>query len=72
MAAVRAAVTAASRASSTTSAMSALTRAAAAEVAAIHAAGTYKKERIITSPQAAHITVSSRGGRVLNFCGERV
>ena len=37
------------------------------ELAAIRAAGTYKAERIITSPQAADITV--RGGQeVLNFC----
>lgn len=37
------------------------------ELDAIRAAGTYKEERIITSPQAADITV--RGGQeVLNFC----
>ncbi|MCK6417536.1 MAG: glycine C-acetyltransferase [Alphaproteobacteria bacterium] len=34
---------------------------------AIHAAGTYKPERIITSHQRADITVST-GAQVLNFC----
>jgi glycine C-acetyltransferase len=33
----------------------------------IHAAGTYKSERVITTPQDAHIQVSS-GERVLNLC----
>jgi glycine C-acetyltransferase len=36
------------------------------ELAAIAAAGTYKKERVITTPQAAHITAD--GQDVLNFC----
>ena len=38
----------------------------AKEVADIDAAGLYKKERIITSPQGAEITVN--GKTVLNFC----
>jgi glycine C-acetyltransferase len=37
-----------------------------AELDAIRSAGTFKAERIITSPQSAEITV--RGRRVLNFC----
>jgi glycine C-acetyltransferase len=38
-----------------------------AELKEIEEAGLYKRERIITSPQAAEITVSS-GAKVLNFC----
>jgi glycine C-acetyltransferase len=38
-----------------------------AELAAIRDAGTYKNERIIVSPQAAHIQVKS-GSKVINFC----
>ena len=38
-----------------------------AELAAIREAGTYKNERIIVSPQAAHIQVRS-GAEVINFC----
>ncbi|AEP09719.1 glycine C-acetyltransferase [Micavibrio aeruginosavorus] len=37
------------------------------EIAAVRAAGLYKSERIITSPQSADITVAS-GDHVLNFC----
>ncbi len=37
------------------------------ELAAIEEAGLYKKERIITSPQAAEITIEG-GQTVLNFC----
>jgi len=37
------------------------------EIGKINAAGTYKAERIITSPQGAEITVST-GQKVLNFC----
>ena len=37
------------------------------EIAAVRAAGLYKGERIITSPQSADITVAS-GDHVLNFC----
>ena len=37
------------------------------QLAAIRAAGTYKNERVITTPQDAHIKVA--GGReVLNLC----
>eukprot|EP00754_Rhynchopus_humris_P035281 Rhum_TRINITY_DN16817_c0_g1::Rhum_TRINITY_DN16817_c0_g1_i1::g.164551::m.164551/K00639/kbl, GCAT; glycine C-acetyltransferase len=36
----------------------------------IHAAGTFKKERVITSPQAGSVTTSQTGdNEVLNFCG---
>lgn len=37
------------------------------ELASIQEAGLFKKERIITSPQAAEITISE-GHKVLNFC----
>lgn len=37
------------------------------ELAAINSAGLYKKERIITSPQKAEISVNN-GQNVLNFC----
>ncbi|MBP6641233.1 MAG: aminotransferase class I/II-fold pyridoxal phosphate-dependent enzyme, partial [Bacteroidia bacterium] len=37
------------------------------ELENIRTAGLYKKERIITSPQGAEITVST-GESVLNFC----
>ncbi|MBC6368805.1 glycine C-acetyltransferase [Algoriphagus sp. AK58] len=37
------------------------------ELASIHEAGLFKRERIITSPQAAEITISG-GQKVLNFC----
>lgn len=37
------------------------------EIAAIKEAGLFKKERIITSPQAAEITIEG-GKKVLNFC----
>jgi len=37
------------------------------EIEAIKAAGLYKKERIITSPQGAEITIQG-GQQVLNFC----
>jgi len=37
------------------------------ELESIRAAGLYKAERIITSPQSAHITVAA-GRTVLNFC----
>lgn len=39
----------------------------AAELAAIEEQGLYKRERIITTPQAAHIS-TVEGGDVLNFC----
>jgi glycine C-acetyltransferase len=37
-----------------------------AELDAIRAAGTFKAERVITSPQGAHVTVQGR--RVINLC----
>ena len=37
------------------------------ELNAIEEAGLFKRERIITSPQAAEITISG-GKKVLNFC----
>jgi len=37
------------------------------ELASIHEAGLYKKERIITSPQGADITIQG-GKQVINFC----
>src|SRR5688500_20026745 len=37
------------------------------EIEQVRKAGLYKKERIITSPQSADITVES-GDHVLNFC----
>ena len=39
-----------------------------AELDAIRAAGTWKAERVITSPQAASIRVRGRDGEVINFC----
>lgn len=39
-----------------------------AELEAMKAAGTYKRERVITSQQSAHIKVSTGSGEVLNFC----
>ena len=38
------------------------------ELEGIRAAGTWKHERVITSPQAASIRVRERSGDVLNFC----
>ncbi|KDO29086.1 2-amino-3-ketobutyrate coenzyme A ligase [Saprolegnia parasitica CBS 223.65] len=43
-----------------------LTRRLAGELSEIKAAGTYKSERVITSPQGASIVVADKG--VLNFC----
>ena len=40
--------------------VSALTAIAQTELAGIKEAGTYKAERVITSPQSAHIRVSNR------------
>ena len=39
------------------------------QLADIRAAGTYKKERVITSGQEAEIRVEGRQGTVLNMCG---
>jgi glycine C-acetyltransferase len=38
------------------------------ELEAIRAAGTYKKERVITSPQSTSISVLDSESKVLNFC----
>ena len=38
----------------------------------IHAAGTYKKERVITSGQESEIRVQGRQGTVLNMCGTMI
>ena len=38
------------------------------ELDGIRAAGTWKSERVITSPQAASIRVKGRTGEILNFC----
>lgn len=35
---------------------------------AIRDAGTWKNERVITSPQAAAIRVQGKDGEILNFC----
>lgn len=43
--------------------VSALTAIAQGELAGIKEAGTYKAERVITSPQSAHIRVSNRKWR---------
>lgn len=34
----------------------------------IEKAGTYKRERIIVSPQATSINVEGSQGKILNFC----
>jgi glycine C-acetyltransferase len=39
-----------------------------AEIDGIHAAGTYKNERVITSPQRSEITVEGSDELMLNFC----
>ena len=41
------------------------------ELAAMREAGTYKRERVITSPQAARITVAPSAARVLNMCANK-
>ena len=38
------------------------------ELSEIRAAGTYKTERVITTPQAAAIRVHEQEGSLLNFC----
>ncbi|KAI8492610.1 hypothetical protein Bbelb_296510 [Branchiostoma belcheri] len=38
------------------------------ELEGIRQAGTWKTERVITSPQAANITVQGTEGNILNFC----
>jgi glycine C-acetyltransferase len=39
-----------------------------ADLEAMKAAGTYKRERVITTPQAAHIRVSTAAAPVINLC----
>ena len=49
--------------------VSSLTAHAASEIAAIQAAGTYKRERVLTSPQGSRVTSSAAPGRtLLNLC----
>ena len=38
------------------------------ELNAINEAGTWKSERVITTPQAAKIRVEGTDGQLLNFC----
>ena len=38
------------------------------ELEGIRAAGTWKVERVITTPQAAAIQVQEKEGSILNFC----
>jgi glycine C-acetyltransferase len=45
-----------------------LKKAAAAALQEIRDAGTFKNERVITSAQSSHITVSTSTAPVLNFC----
>jgi glycine C-acetyltransferase len=37
-------------------------------LASIESAGLFKRERIITTPQAAHVKTTGKAGDVLNFC----
>ncbi len=40
-----------------------------ADLASMKAAGTYKVERVITSPQGAHVKLGAAGSKsVINFC----
>ena len=58
-----------SAASASCRASSSLTAHAASEIAAIRAAGTYKSERVLTSPQGAHVTsLSAPGRKLINLC----
>ena len=50
------------------SALASLREILGSELTAIRDAGTFKHERVITSPQAAEITVHKRAGSLLNFC----
>ncbi|MGK0317765.1 MAG: glycine C-acetyltransferase, partial [Saprospiraceae bacterium] len=47
--------------------MSIIDKSLRAELAEIEAAGLYKKERVITTPQSASINTTA-GSEVLNFC----
>lgn len=38
------------------------------QIGDIREAGTYKNERVITSPQATSICVKGSNGKILNFC----
>ena len=51
-----------------TSSLSTLKEVLRAELDGIRAAGTWKNERVITTPQAASIRVQGRSGELLNFC----
>lgn len=53
------------RASSSQAAVRAVLR---GQLDAIKEAGTYKSERVISSPQGASIRVEGGGGELLNFC----
>ncbi len=50
------------------SAAASLRRVLSNELDGIRDAGTWKKERVITSPQAASIRVQKTHGDILNFC----
>lgn len=50
------------------SSQAALRKILSKELSEIQAAGTFKKERVITTPQAASIHVQEREGDLLNFC----
>lgn len=52
----------------TSSAVASLRDVLNAELDGIREAGTWKSERVITTPQAASIRVKGRDGEVLNFC----
>jgi len=51
-----------------TSTIAALREVLRTELDGIRAAGTWKSERVIVSPQAASIRVQGRPGEILNFC----
>ncbi len=53
---------------SSTSAAASLKTVLEKELDSIRAAGTWKVERVITSPQAAAIQVQEKEGKILNFC----
>ena len=56
------------RRASSAAAVSGLRDVLRAELDGIREAGTWKAERVITTPQAAAIRVQGRAGTVLNFC----
>ena len=57
-----------SRGASSVAAVAELRDVLRAELDGIREAGTWKVERVITTPQAASIRVQERAGPVLNFC----